>query len=175
MKSENEMYPAGNYQASSPHSPEPYTQPVLGPASLTEPARALQFIKAGNAYFTVRSQKTGVRYTFRVAKAKPQPGREHWTGNSYFVSLLTGPENTSDYTYVGMIRDGSFRLTQASTMQADSGPVAAFRWVWGFLNLKQMPPQAEIWHEGRCGRCGRMLTVPESIEAGIGPECAKLV
>ena len=33
----------------------------------------------------------------------------------------------------------------------------------------------EVWHEGRCGRCNRALTVPESIASGIGPECAKHV
>jgi hypothetical protein len=29
----------------------------------------------------------------------------------------------------------------------------------------------EFWHEGRCGRCGRRLTVPDSIASGYGPEC----
>ena len=28
----------------------------------------------------------------------------------------------------------------------------------------------EVWHEGRCGKCGRKLIVPESIARGIGPE-----
>lgn len=31
------------------------------------------------------------------------------------------------------------------------------------------------YHEGRCGRCARRLTVPESIINGIGPDCAKKV
>lgn len=29
------------------------------------------------------------------------------------------------------------------------------------------------YHEGRCGKCARVLTVPESIINGIGPICAK--
>lgn len=29
------------------------------------------------------------------------------------------------------------------------------------------------YHEGRCGRCARRLTVPRSIINGIGPECEK--
>jgi len=33
--------------------------------------------------------------------------------------------------------------------------------------------QLLYYHEGRCGRCARRLTVPESIINGIGPECAK--
>ena len=31
----------------------------------------------------------------------------------------------------------------------------------------------EIMHEGRCCRCNRTLTHPDSIKTGIGPECAK--
>ena len=31
----------------------------------------------------------------------------------------------------------------------------------------------EIWHEGKCGKCGRPLTVPSSIENGLGPSCLK--
>lgn len=133
---------------------------------------ALKFILAGNAYFTVRSLKTGTRYTFRISKAEPQPGRERWTGNSYFVALLTGPENTADYTYLGMLRDLQFHLTRASRMTETSGPVAAVRWIMKHLPSGSFPPLTEIWHEGRCGRCGRTLTVPESIERGIGPDCA---
>lgn len=37
-----------------------------------------------------------------------------------------------------------------------------------------IPPSLEVWHEGRCGRCGRALTVPESIASGIGPVCEGL-
>ena len=35
--------------------------------------------------------------------------------------------------------------------------------------------KVEIWHEGRCGRCARRLTVPSSIILGIGPECAEIM
>jgi hypothetical protein len=42
------------------------------------------------------------------------------------------------------------------------------------LNLRKFLPECiEIWHEGKCGKCGRQLTVPSSIETGIGPECIK--
>ena len=145
---------------------------VGGPGNLKTAAVALSFITAGNAYFTVRSLATGTRYTYRVSLGKPQPGYEHWTGHSYFVALLTGPENTEDYQYLGMIRDNVFRLTRASKMNFNAIPVKAFRWVWEHLIRRELPPKTELWHQGRCGRCGRTLTVPESIAAGIGPECA---
>jgi hypothetical protein len=36
----------------------------------------------------------------------------------------------------------------------------------------ELPKGLKVHHEGRCCRCGRKLTVPESIETGLGPECA---
>jgi hypothetical protein len=143
---------------------------VPAPVRLASAVAALEFIFAGNAYFTVRSLKTGTRYTFRVAEAK-RDENNNWK-KMWFVSLLAGPKNTSDYVYLGAIRDDVFRLTRASKMNEDSTPVKAFRWVFEALQRGGMPHNCEIWHEGRCGRCGRMLTVPESIERGIGPECA---
>lgn len=149
------------------------------PRALTGAAQALKFILAGNAYFTLRSKVTGTRYTYRVSKADPQQGKCKYCLNDpcrcqprYFVSLLTGPENTSDYSYLGMIVSNQFRLTRASKMTLDSKPVHAFRWSLTALVANEIPEQLEIWHEGRCGRCGRTLTVPESIALGLGPECA---
>lgn len=151
-------------------------EPSVGPAALSQATIAKGFILAGNAYFTIRSQKTGTRYTYRVNRAKcSRCGKLDcgcWAHPTYFVALLTGPDNTGDYTYLGMIRQEQFSLTRASKMQATSTPVRAFQWVWSALIAGEMPAQTEIWHEGRCGRCGRKLTVPESVERGIGPECA---
>ena len=36
-----------------------------------------------------------------------------------------------------------------------------------------LPEFVEVWHEGCCGKCGKRLTVPSSIENGLGPECIK--
>lgn len=48
-----------------------------------------------------------------------------------------------------------------------------FAWLWRFLvDEKPLPEGVQFWHEGRCGRCGRRLTVPGSIEIGFGPDCA---
>lgn len=161
---------------------QPLSDPVEGnyvaaPGNLKTAESALKFILAGNAYFTVRSLKTGVRYTYRVNRADcSRCGKKDckcWRFPTYFVALLTGPDNTGDYTYLGMIRENLFRLTRGSKMQESSTPVKAFRWVYERLTRRELPAQTEIWHEGRCGVCGRPLTVPESIESGIGPVCAE--
>lgn len=126
---------------------------------------AKAFILSGNAYFTLRSLETDVRYTFRVKRSKER--------NIYWVSTLYGPDNTSNYSYVGMIGgDGTFLLTGKSRFNEESPQCKAFKWTWGWLNEGVIKDTLEVWHEGRCGVCGRKLTDPKSIAAGIGPECA---
>jgi len=49
----------------------------------------------------------------------------------------------------------------------------AFPWLWDRLtNGGGLPGAIEVWHEGSCCRCARRLTVPASIEMGLGPDCA---
>jgi hypothetical protein len=40
------------------------------------------------------------------------------------------------------------------------------------LGKQKLPEGYKVQHAGRCGRCARTLTVPSSIELGLGPECA---
>jgi len=131
-----------------------------------------QFVLAGKSIFTVHNDK-GVHYTYKVQK---QDEKGTW-GVRWFVSLLTGPNNLSDYQYIGILEhmSGTIRLTRASCFTPDSLPVKVVNWalakvVWPD-RLDKLPPGYGIKHEGRCGRCGRVLTTPESIDQGIGPEC----
>lgn len=130
-----------------------------------------EFVMAGNATITLESLRTGRHLTYKVSRADGD--KPLW-----FVALLTGPDNDSDYTYLGLLRPGdngivTLCLTAKSRMTDDSEPVRGWRYMWRHVHVfKNMPPEMEVHHEGRCGRCGRKLTVPESIERGIGPECA---
>jgi hypothetical protein len=38
-----------------------------------------------------------------------------------------------------------------------------------------LPNIVEVHHNGHCARCGRMLTVPESLYTGFGPDCAQQI
>jgi hypothetical protein len=153
-------------------------QASIGAGQITEAMAALDFIKGGNSYFTLRSKKTGNRFTYRAAAAAGEEGRvKGWRENAsvYFVSVLTGPDNEGDYQYLGIIRDGEFRRTRKSKISETAPSHLAFEWAWRQLAAGKLPDQLEIWHEGCCGRCGRMLTVPESISSGFGPECIRHV
>lgn len=125
------------------------------------------FMLAGKATFTLVSTKTGVRYTYRVRKAKD---RELW-----FVSYLRGANNETDYSYLGIIIAGNFKLTAKSVLPATSQPVVAISWFVARLLTGKGTEGIEFYHAGHCGRCGRLLTVPESIESGFGPECIQLM
>ena len=134
---------------------------------------AVQFALGGDARFTLKSLKTETRFTFRVNRAKN-------SDNFYFVSVLNGSDNEHNYAYIGYIRRGMFThdpkwATRKVTISPDAPNVRAFDYAWRAINRDVIPDQLEIWHEGRCCRCARALTVPESIRSGIGPECAKRV
>ena len=134
---------------------------------LNQPQTVKDFILAGNATITLESEKSGIHYTYKIK-------RTHEDVNRWFVSLLTGPDNEGDFTYLGVLEgEGgtAFRLTKKSSLLETSAPVAGFKYMWAWINSNRMPPKMHIHHEGRCGRCNRKLTVPESIESGIGPEC----
>ena len=130
------------------------------------------FFMGGNATFTVENGK-GTHYTFKIQQ--PKRDNERFTGRKpHFAKLLTGPDNENSYSYLGMVcpLTGSVKLTKASKMNDDSTPVKVLRWALKHVMTdRQLPEGYQIHHEGKCGCCGRTLTVPESIKRGIGPEC----
>jgi len=136
---------------------------------------ALRFMLAGNARMTLVSKKTGNRFTFRVRSPK---GGEEGAG-PWFVSVLNGTDNEADYAYAGSIfpdpKTGFvFRSTKAAKISSEAPSFKAFAWTFAKLaSQTKVDDLVEVWHEGRCGRCGRVLTVPSSIASGLGPECAE--
>jgi hypothetical protein len=132
-------------------------------------AAARDFMLGGNATVTLVSTKSGARFTYKI--------RVSDDGKTHFVSLLNGPDNESDYKYLGRIVDGEKlwvgrRVPKAGDIGKDAPSALAFDYAWYHLSQDKIPATLEIWHEGRCARCNRKLTVPSSIESGFGPECA---
>lgn len=49
-----------------------------------------------------------------------------------------------------------------------------FAWTWKRVHSQNpLPGNIEVWHEGSCCYCAKRLTVPASIELGMGPDCAQ--
>jgi hypothetical protein len=143
---------------------------VIAGGRFTTDAQALAFILAGNARITFVSKKTGDRFTFRVSAAT-EPG-----DSRHFVAILRGSDNEADYEYIGTIFNRTtFRHGSRARVSKNAPSVRAFGWSFSALVGGKLPTQLEVWHEGRCGKCGRTLTVPESIETGLGPECSRKI
>jgi hypothetical protein len=143
---------------------------------ITSPLDVWAFAFAGKAIFTLVGK--GGRYTYKVTKSED--------GKVYFVSVLTGSDNNSDYEYLGVVRTyeqadakhWEFTWTKKSRFLETDRQVTGFAWFFRQAKAAQtLVPhklgQVEFWHEGRCGKCGLRLTVPASIERGFGPECSK--
>ena len=123
---------------------------------------ALKFMFAGNSIATFVNTKTNNRFTFKVKQKKDS--------NLFFVSVLTNPDT---YTYIGTVINGQFKHGKKSKITKDAQSVRVFDYVFNNLVSNSLPNFVEVWHEGRCGKCGKTLTVPNSIANGLGPECIK--
>jgi Family of unknown function (DUF6011) len=141
-------------------------------------AAARQFIETGktqngSATVTLESLKTGNRYTYKISQARDK--ESGLPQDCFFVGVLNGPDNTADYKYIGRIARGIFwagrKFPKAGDISKDAPSVRAFDWAWRALVKGTLPEQLAVWHEGKCGRCGRKLTVPSSVASGFGPEC----
>ncbi len=146
---------------------------------MTDRVHVRQFMFAGDARFTLTSVKTGTRFTYRIRTPEDNgtPG-----ACSHFVALLTGSDNENSYSYLGQFyRDasspdnfaGRYQHGKKSKIHETAASAKAF--VWFVAQLRINPnvfDHVEFRHEGHCGRCGKTLTTPESIDTGFGPECS---
>lgn len=128
-----------------------------------------RFALGGKSLITLQSGNTGVHFTYSIQRSAND-------NNLYFIKLLNGQDNTKDYTYIGCYySDNSYFNPAKKYKGADkmSWP-PSLRAIEYFLRvIDNVPDNLKVFHEGRCGVCGRRLTTPDSIERGIGPECLK--
>jgi len=118
----------------------------------------------------LESAKTGKWFTFRIRKSKKDD-----ENSPFFVSVLSGPDNFANYSYIGVITSDkkTFKLTQKSKVSSDAISYKAFNFFFVQLVNGKIHEDLRVYHSGKCGRCGRKLTTPESINRGLGPECMK--
>lgn len=132
-----------------------------------------RFIVGGNAILTLESKRSGRWFTYRIKRAKKDDEK-----SPFFVSVLTGNDNDTSYTYMGTIFDNeklNFKLTKNSKIGDEALSYKAFNFFFSLLLENKLHEEIAIYHRGICGRCGRILTVPESLITGLGPECRGLV
>lgn len=164
-------------------------QSALLRGQLTDRQSIRRYLEGGNATLTIES-KSGTRFTFRFRQPDPvdlrDPAqvanglRHAKRGRCIWVSVLNGPDNESNYAFIGTIfpdrSTTDIRPSGRSKVGLDAPSAQAVQWLlrqtYLGTNDEALFGRATIWHEGRCGRCGRKLTVPESVATGFGPECS---
>ena len=141
---------------------------------LLKPEVRVKFMLAGKADMVVVSKKTGEEIFYRIQR--PADG-----GNKVrFVMTRDRPDiSGNDLVYMGFIGLNNhddimpflWGERKAGVPKGDYR-VRSFEWMWYKLARDiDVDEQVEIYHIGKCGRCGRKLLDPNSIEAGLGPIC----
>lgn len=163
-------------------------------AELAE-SNAPPVVAVKNGTYTVESPRGGhVTIKLHTAQKGDLAGRR-------ILSLLVGPDNTSSYKGVAFWDDEKRVVNVWKRYRGVGGPgtqVDAYNWksrgwsdhqkklaIWCDLAVRgdgtgEGGAQGywgaqgyRLLVEARCVRCNRRLTTPESIRAGMGPECSQ--
>jgi len=147
-------------------------------SNLTDLSHQLETMRIPNGELTIENTATGEHRTFRIKRQKDD---SRFAPGQRIVQLLTGSDNTGDYqTFAFLIDDKPdarqgmpiFRKKRAQSEKWAQYATA----LWSLAIMGEASPytaKGYTLHVSRhCIRCNRLLTTPESIERGIGPECA---
>jgi len=124
-------------------------------------------------FYTVQMDDDTHR-TFRV-QAPIEKARNPDFDGWQFIGLLTGPYHTDARSYRTVAyRKANEEVVRIKNGYADDTPLANSLRALLTSDADARHAMGVKWASasGACYVCGRMLTTPESIEAGIGPVCA---
>jgi uncharacterized protein DUF6011 len=134
-------------------------------------------LKIFNGRYTIRNRRSGEHRTFEL---KTQAEDSKFAPGKRVVALLTGPDNTSDYTGFGFVED--FGIQVWKSKRGENGQKSMHEQyadlLWSLALDGAFSRYAETYEflmEGTCAVCNRVLTEPLSLTTGIGPVCREKV
>jgi ribosomal protein L37E len=137
---------------------------------LLPPQHVKQFMLAGDAYFTMKNERTGNFMHFHVLLSKNK--------TRYFVEVKKGSvveteggEKDGNWVYMGEIKDGVLVLTPKSRVDGESTEFRSFNWLLRKIQNGTWQDGVVIYRHVWCGRCGRHLMDEVSVEDGLGAHC----
>lgn len=133
-----------------------------------------------NGHFTIRNKETNEHRTFRV---RTQKADAKFAAGERIVSLLVGPENTGDYKGFGFVGGALGRegVRVWRKCQGTPGAPSAFDKFARLLEDlfiqggRKWGSVYDLQESRTCLRCNRLLTEPESLASGYGPECRSIL
>ncbi len=135
----------------------PFEAPVKRPAYVRTTTH--------NGLFTVKSTATGEHRTFRI---KTQAADARFAPGKRIVSVLVGPDNTSNYKQFAFIDETGVHVWARQYTEQNVKYAAMLE----KLEEHEAAGKVEVYVATRCRVCNRTLTTPESVQSGIGPICA---
>ncbi len=138
---------------------------------------ALRYMLAGKSEFTMLSIKSGVRLRYKLTKKESKyKGEDGASEFIYFLNTFTD----GDMQYAGVLfyndDNNTFNFGKGARgkLQPSHLNVRSILYVLNNLTKGNEDLALKVYHSGKCGRCGRKLTTPESVLTGLGPTCSKV-
>ena len=139
--------------------------------NIDETTRAGRMLAAGRVTVTFRSP-SGQHITI-TAKCRKREDSGRWVRCPLDEAVIVFLEVPSSGGYFpDRVAKITARAGFVPDTVADPARVWCARRLLEYVAGSEMPAGLEVFEEDRCGRCGRELTDPVSVERGIGPECA---
>lgn len=112
---------------------------------------------------TVRSKRTGKDYTFKIKRSKYR--------NTWYTHVYVEKE------YLRFVHIGTYFKGKIFKKRVHVNTPASLAIEWVLRNIDRemfdsVRNNVELFHIGKCIKCGKALTDSESIERGLGPVCA---
>lgn len=126
----------------------------------------IMFMFGGNATFTITDNDK--HYSYKIYKKKT-------TDCSKIYHLYIKKANKGTYCgYFKIVGNKlSFKHSSKYDIERDNEDMNILLDV--IHNRHNLPENIKVYHSGRCGCCGRLLTDPDSMARGFGRECWKKV
>jgi hypothetical protein len=109
-------------------------------------------------------------YTIRIKTAGP----DSKLAGKRIASFLSGPDNETAFTGFAFVTDEDTAAVWGRC-RTEAPWIDSLNIILGYPTLGDDFRTAYAQKSGRCARCGRKLTVPASLNRGLGPECAKQI
>jgi hypothetical protein len=132
----------------------------IKPESLISVITSEKKNKGGN--FTLRGKKTNKDFTYRISRSE---FNDRWFTHVYVETQYL------KFKHLGYYKDGNV-IKSGSIVESDTAK--GISWLLRQVesgNTHRLNEQAEVFHTGKCLKCGRELTDAHSIETGLGPIC----
>jgi len=121
--------------------------------------------KKTNGIFTVKSNKTGKEYTYKISRSE---------FNGKWYTHIKVESMYMNFKYLGSYFNGKLKKKGEYVTSPSANGIAYILKKVEEGKTTLLDTQLELMHMGNCVACGSPLTDSESIQIGLGPICNAL-